>query len=636
MSSDMLTANIEMLNENDQNREMKDILLKNNTGLKFVSKKEREELRIQQEKELKLKQEELKSKKQISTNKRKLSEGEPINKTEEKYNGSFDISQEMKDSIRKQYLGVKVDREKKKEFSTSKFKFDWDATEDTSLTDPLYAEAYFSNTATLTKEPGLGRKFSRNYFDLKNWREKSLEEMEERDWRIVREDFEIFIVSGSSTKRKVPNPIRSWTDLSKLAVSRDLLDAVKKLGYESPTPVQMQCIPVGIQHRDLIGVAETGSGKTLSFLVPLLNYLERQPSSKFKRLSDDGPLGLILAPTRELAQQITDEAERMVRLFSRACATAKTRFVCIVGGTSIEAQGLSLRQGADVVVATPGRLIDCIESRYLVFNQCDYVVLDEADTMINMGFEPQVELILEKLNNVHAKSSSEADTIKQELLSAEGKESFRTTVMFSATMPRSVETLARKYMKFPVVVRVGDRDTSKNQRIEQHIVMCSEATKASKFKAAVGATAPPVIVFVNSRVQCKPVSQMLSDLGFSVTELHAGKTQTQREENLELFKSKEVDVLVATDVASRGLDISGIQHVINYDMPSSIEKYTHRIGRTGRAGKSGLATTFLTEHDSEMFKDLHSYLLGTGAVVPKELEHHPSVKGDVSTLPLLH
>ncbi|GBG23986.1 ATP-dependent RNA helicase ddx23 [Hondaea fermentalgiana] len=422
-----------------------------------------------------------------------------------------------------------------------------------------------------------------------HWSEKTLEEMTDRDWRIVREDHDIY-TKGST----VPNPARSWDEMQ---LPRELRETIRGVGYTRPSPIQMQAIPIGLQRRDIIGVAETGSGKTAAFVVPLAVHLGVQTAEKLASCSEDGPLAVIMAPTRELAQQIGEEARKL---------TIDARIAVVVGGNAIQDQINELRRGAYVVVATPGRLLDCLEHRYVVFNQCDYLVLDEADRMIDMGFEPQVHAVIGNMRG-------EADA--------------RVTIMFSATMPPAVERLAQKYMKAPAIVRIGDKDSSKNRNIAQQVYFLpSEAKKRDKLTQLIRDSAPPIIVFANSKRGCDVVYEYLQAASVRATVLHGGKAQAQREASLEAFKEKRFDVLIATDVAGRGLDIANVSHVINFEMPTEIERYEHRIGRTGRAGKKGLASTLLTDDDEKMFPPLVRFLRSSKASVPQALASHPAIQ----------
>jgi len=219
-----------------------------------------------------------------------------------------------------------------------------------------------------------------------HWSEKKLPDMKERDWRIFREDYDIILKGG-----KAPNPLRKW-DEAKLPDA--LFQSIKEMGFERPSPIQMQGIPIGLQRRDIIGIAETGSGKTAAFAIPIIAYLYGLPPSMIKRTPEQGPLALVMAPTRELALQIEQEVKKLAKYTSVGPVgfEHQIKTLAVVGGQSIEDQAFKLREGIDIVIGTPGRLMDCLESHYLVLNQCNYVVLDEADRMIDMGFEPQVRL----------------------------------------------------------------------------------------------------------------------------------------------------------------------------------------------------------------------------------------------------
>ncbi|PRQ24712.1 putative RNA helicase [Rosa chinensis] len=337
----------------------------------------------------------------------------------------------------------------------------------------------------------------------------------------------------------------------------------------------MAAIPLGLQQRDVIGIAETGSGKTAAFVLPMLTYISRLPPISEENEAE-GPFAVVMAPTRELAQQSEEE-------------------------TSIEEQGFKIRQGCEVVIATPGRLIDCLERRYAVLNQCNYVVLDEADRMI----EPQVVGVLDAMPSNNFKPENEDEEL-------DDKKIYRTTYMFSATMPPAVERLARKYLRNPVM------DAEKFERLKRLLDELGDKT---------------AIVFVNTKKTANYVAKSLDKNGYRVTTLHGGKSQDQREISLEGFRTRRYNVLVATDVAGRGIDIPDVAHVINYDMPSSIETYTHRIGRTGRAGNTGVATSLLTIHDTDVFYDLKQMLIQSNSHVPPELAKHEALKFKPGSIP---
>lgn len=587
-------------------------------------------------------------------------------------------------AIRDHYLGAKDKRRKvakPSEKFAKIFQFDWEATDDTAKNDfnplfnnrvkinALFGRGYIagidlreqrkqsnflnslsakrmteqtnveSTDVSMTEEEKRERARAREYVtealkrrqqeDLEalestnigkmgnHWSEKSLADMTERDWRIFREDFDIRIQGGRATL-----PLRFWVEGG---FPGQVVRAIEALGYEKPSPIQRQAIPIGLARRDIIGIAETGSGKTAAFCIPLLCYLVEVPTSILDRCADEGPLAAIMAPTRELAMQIDEE-------FTKLAKFTDFKSACVVGGQSIEDQGFQLRKGVEVVIGTPGRMVDCIENNYLVLNQCNYVVLDEADRMIDMGFEPQVVSVLDAMGGL-LRSEDEVLAEEQLRIAQQGKGFYRTTAMFSATMPPEVERIARKYLRHPAIIKIGDQDSGKNKRIEQHVYVVSEGQKKNKLMDELRrlSSSDKVITFVNAKKQADVLGRAVEAAGHSVGVLHGGRSQDQREDTLEKFRSGAIQVLVATDVAGRGLDIPDVTAVINYDMPSKIENYCHRIGRTGRAGKSGIATTFITESDSEVMYALKSYLESTSASIPQELARHPAAQAAVGT-----
>jgi ATP-dependent RNA helicase DDX23/PRP28 len=369
------------------------------------------------------------------------------------------------------------------------------------------------------------------------------------------------------------------------------------------------------------------SGKTIAFGLPLCHYLLNLPAHVLDSVADNGPLALVMAPTRELALQIDVE---LTKLLSRQ---RRIRTCPIVGGQAIQQQAQEVRKGVHIVVGTPGRINDCIEMAYLVLNQCCYIVLDEADRMVDMGFLPQVESILDSMGG-RMKSENEAEVYQQELedLQKGDVATYRITAMFSATMPAEVELIAKHYLRHPAIVSVGDRESGRNTRIEQRLVWL--ASPALKEKALRDQITNPrfinekILVFVNEKKHADFVGRIVERAGRLCVVLHGGKSQDLREESLETFRRGGV-VMVATDVAGRGLDIPDVAHVINFDLPTrSIENYTHRIGRTGRAGKEGLATSFITDEDVGIMGALKKYLESTGNQVPDRLARHPAVSSD--------
>jgi ATP-dependent RNA helicase DDX23/PRP28 len=380
----------------------------------------------------------------------------------------------------------------------------------------------------------------------------------------------------------------------------------------------MAAIPLGLQQRDVIGIAETGSGKTAAFVLPMLSYITRLPPISEENEAE-GPYAVVMAPTRELAQQIEEETVKFATYLG-------IKVVSIVGGQSIEEQGFKIRQGCEIVIATPGRLLDCLERRYAVLNQCNYIVLDEADRMIDMGFEPQVVGVLDAMPSSNLKPENEDEELDE-------KRIYRTTYMFSATMPPAVERLARKYLRNPVVVTIGTAGKT-TDLITQNVIMVKESEKMPRLqKMLADLRDKTAIVFCNTKKTADMRAKDLDKAGFRVTTLHGGKSQDQREISLDGFRNRRFNVLVATDVAGRGIDIPDVAHVINYEMPSSVDTYTHRIGRTGRAGKKGVATSFLTLENTDIFFDLKQMLIQSNSPVPPELARHEASKFKPGSIP---
>ena len=523
---------------------------------------------------------------------------------------------------------LRAERAKRRVKKTT-FKFEWGAEEDTFQDDdPLYDGAMppFRGNPPSASSPrnvmGKKRKQSDAVATVQSVTTKPLQKMTPRDWRIFRENYDIVVKGGKS-----PPPLRSFREspVGVPSIHPKLLDAIETtLKYKQPSPIQRQAIPIGMQRRDLIGIAETGSGKTAAFGIPLLHHVLSFPDSLLNTVAEEGPLALVMAPTRELALQISAEFGKL--LSSQRNVTS----LAVVGGQSITEQATKLRNGVHVVVGTPGRINDCVEMAYLVLNQCSYIVLDEADRMIDLGFAPQIEQILDAMGG-KLKSENENEAYEQERQDLEslGKvvPRHRLTAMFSATMPPEVERIAKRYLRHPVVVTIGDQDSGKNARITQRVLfLSSPGQKENTLRDILRRSRPDekIIVFVNEKKHADGVGRMVEKAGRRTVVLHGGKTQEQREENLALFRRGGV-VLVATDVAGRGLDIPDVQHVINFDLPTrSIDNYCHRIGRTGRAGKEGLATSFMTDEDEGIMAQLKTYLESTGMAVPDKLARHPA------------
>lgn len=351
---------------------------------------------------------------------------------------------------------------------------------------------------------------------------------------------------------------------AELGLSEKVLKAIEDAGYTQPTPIQNQAIPLALEGRDLIGLAQTGTGKTAAFTLPIIEQLVDGPSRT---------RALILAPTRELAVQVEESFQK----YSRGL---KLKVAAIYGGVSLEPQSKALKKGVDVIVATPGRLLDHIERRNVNFEFLEFLVLDEADRMLDMGFAPQLNGIISEIPR------------------------YRQTLLFSATMPPEVEALGRKYLRKPKVVQVGRRSMAakpvahavypvpRNRKVNLLINLLKEEGMDS------------VLIFTRTKHGADRIVRDLNDAGIKSTSMHGDKSQGERTRALEGFKRGKIRILVATDVAQRGLDISGITHVINFDVPQEPEDYVHRIGRTGRAAQTGDAYTFMAPDEIAMVRTI--------------------------------
>ncbi|KAH3670994.1 hypothetical protein OGAPHI_000705 [Ogataea philodendri] len=388
-------------------------------------------------------------------------------------------------------------------------------------------------------------------------------------------------VRGKTVRR----PIVAW---NQLGLPSSLVSVLETLDFAAPTPIQCESLPNIMSGRDLIGIAKTGSGKTLSFLLPLFRHLLANPASSSVR-------ALVMTPTRELAMQIFKECQLFLR-------TLNLKGCCCYGGQSISHQIAEIKKGCDLVVATPGRLIDLLcanGGRVLRLSHVTYLVLDEADRMFDMGFEPQVMKILKV---------TRPD---------------RQTVLFSATFPPRMEALARRCLSEPVEILVGAKNLV-NDRIEQRFNVLEDDAKfpklleiLAKFKLV---DQGKVLIFVDRQDGCDLLANQLISQGYPALSLHGGKEQIDRDGIITDFKNNIIDILVATSVASRGLDVKDLNLIVNYDPPSHMEDYVHRVGRTGRAGNSGTSVTFLNRHQERSASDIVKILELSEAAVPEELQ----------------
>jgi ATP-dependent RNA helicase RhlE len=359
-----------------------------------------------------------------------------------------------------------------------------------------------------------------------------------------------------------------------LGLTEEVQRAASDAGYRIPTPIQREAIPLILKGRDVIGLAQTGTGKTAAFTLPLVDQLINGPRRT---------RAVVLTPTRELCMQV----EQSIRKY--ACHS-QVSVAAVFGGVPLEPQQAALRRGVDVVVATPGRLIDHLERRNVVFDELETLVLDEADRMLDMGFAPQINRLVSEMPP------------------------YRQTLLFSATMPPEVEVLARKYLRKPLVVQIGRR--SEAAETVTHAVYPVPRDRKSALLAHLlkDGELDSVLVFVRTKIGADRVVRHLVDEGIEATAMHADKTQIHRTNAIADFKTGKIRVLVATDIAQRGLDISGITHVISYDVPQQPEDYVHRIGRTGRATREGDAFTFMAPDEIAMVRTIEAVL---GKPIPR-------------------
>ena len=369
---------------------------------------------------------------------------------------------------------------------------------------------------------------------------------------------------------RLPPPI---TDFSQTRAPAPLLAALRAKGITKPTPIQMQGLPTILSGRDMIGIAFTGSGKTLVFSLPLILFA-LQEEVRYPLAQSEGPIGMIVAPSRELARQTLLIIDDFCDALAAGGEWPRLRTLLAVGGVDGKAQSDALRAGVHIVVATPGRLKDLLTRRRMNLDACRYLCLDEADRMVDLGFEDDVRTILSFFRAP------------------------RQTLMFSATMPAKIRAFAESALVDPVLVNVG-RSGAASLDVIQEVEYVKQDAKLPYLLDALQKTAPPAIIFAENQRDVDYIHEYLLMKGVDAVSAHGGKDQADRVAAVDAFKAGEADVLVATDVASKGLDFPDIQHVINFDMPSEIENYVHRIGRTGRCGKTGVATTFVNKNQAD-------------------------------------
>ena len=350
--------------------------------------------------------------------------------------------------------------------------------------------------------------------------------------------------------------------------------ALNSMKFEQPTPIQAKAIPVALANRDLIGCAQTGTGKTAAFSIPMITRLIKMPSKT----------GLILVPTRELGSQILEVLKKLTQF------APEMRSTLLIGGMSMKAQVRSAQSKPRIIVATPGRLVDHLKRGTVSLSSVEVLVLDEADRMLDMGFAPQLNEILRFLPKV------------------------RQTLFFSATLPSDIEKLSNRYLKDPVRVTIGVV-SQHAKKIQQSVIQTLQAKKNDTLMDELNLRKGSVLIFARTKSRTDRVARYLAEYGHPVTRLHGGRTQGQRNAAVEGFRDGKFRILVATDIAARGIDIPHIAHVINYDLPQVPEDYIHRIGRTARAGAEGQAVSLLTPEDKPQWREISRLLERSGTKI---------------------
>jgi superfamily II DNA/RNA helicase len=369
-----------------------------------------------------------------------------------------------------------------------------------------------------------------------------------------------------------------------LGLSDELLRSLADAGYSEPTPIQAQAIPSVLMMRDMVGIAQTGTGKTASFVLPMIDILAHGRSRA--RM----PRSLILEPTRELAAQVAENFEKYGKYH-------KLSMALLIGGVNMSDQVAALEKGVDVLIATPGRLMDLFQRGKILLTGCSLLVIDEADRMLDMGFIPDIEEICTKLPRE------------------------RQTLLFSATMPPPIQKLAEKFLSNPKRIEVA-RPASANASIDQKLVETSSRAKRETLRGLLQADdVRTAIIFSNRKTTVRELAASLQRHGFAAGQIHGDMEQPERLRELDRFKQGEINILVASDVAARGLDIKGVSHVFNFDVPWHPDDYVHRIGRTGRAGATGKAFTLVTPEDAEAVENIEKL---TGMTIPRVARAAPA------------
>ncbi len=365
-----------------------------------------------------------------------------------------------------------------------------------------------------------------------------------------------------------------------LGIAPKILDILERIKFKAPTPIQFKAIPLAIEGKDVIGIAQTGTGKTHAFAIPMC-----------QRLAQKKGVGLVLAPTRELAIQIDEAFQALARSFGMKTA-------CLIGGAPMPPQVQALRKEPSIVIATPGRLLDHISQWNFLPDEVTMLVLDEADRMLDMGFAPQINKILRALPKD------------------------RQTMLFSATMPKEIMEMAAAYMKLPVSIEIAPSGTTA-EKVSQELFIVKKESKMKLLSKVLAQYHGAVLLFSRTKHNARKIALSIRNMGYSAAEIHSNRSLGQRREALDGFKSGRYKVLVATDIAARGIDVSGIELVINYDLPEDAENYVHRIGRTARAGSKGHAISFATPEQRRDVRDIEKLIRASLPV-----SRHPEISSE--------
>ncbi|XP_044736386.1 ATP-dependent RNA helicase p62-like isoform X2 [Chrysoperla carnea] len=415
-----------------------------------------------------------------------------------------------------------------------------------------------------------------------------------------------FYVPHPSVLSRTKNEVEKYRDTAQITINGDapppithfeegnfpeyVMEGIRKQGYDVPTAIQAQGWPIAMSGKNMVGIAQTGSGKTLAYILPAIVHINnQQPISR-----GEGPIALVLAPTRELAQQIQSVATEFG-------STTYVRNTCIFGGAPKGPQARDLERGVEIVIATPGRLIDFLEKGTTNLARCTYLVLDEADRMLDMGFEPQIRKIIEQIRPD------------------------RQTCMWSATWPKEVRKLAADFLNDYVQINIGSLQLAANHNILQIVDVCQEAEKEAKLANLLQEIGnsdeeAKIIIFVETKKKVENITRTIRKFGWPAVCMHGDKSQQERDYVLREFRNGNASILIATDVAARGLDVEGIKYVINYDYPNSSEDYIHRIGRTARSQSTGTSYAFFTPSNARQAKDLISVLIEANQTINPKLK----------------